>query len=249
LRIDRYFTCDIDRTAEGGSFKDPVDPTIVTQPMACSHCETAPCEEVCPVAATVHTEEGINAMAYNRCIGTRYCGNNCPTKVRRFNYFNYNTEYGYNYGWSDNREKASAKLQSLVLNPEVTVRGRGVMEKCTYCIQRVQNGKIAAKTKGDGFVHDGDVITACQAACPTQAINFGDLNDKSSRVYKSHQDSRAYSILDELNIKPRTLYLSRIRNVPQRLATSIQIHPKRPGHGHSHGHDHSQESGDHGHHS
>jgi Fe-S-cluster-containing dehydrogenase component len=135
------------------------------------------------------------------------------------------------------------------LNPEVTVRGRGVMEKCTYCVQRVQNGKIAAKTKGDGFVHDGDVITACQAACPTQAINFGDLHDKNSRVYKAHQDSRAYSILDELNIKPRTLYLSRIRNVPQRLATSIQINPKRPGHGHSHGHDHSQESGDHGHHS
>ncbi|MCU0715347.1 MAG: TAT-variant-translocated molybdopterin oxidoreductase [Pirellula sp.] len=249
LRIDRYFQCDFDRTYEEGSFKDPIDPTIVTQPMACAHCETAPCEQVCPVAATVHTEEGINAMAYNRCIGTRYCGNNCPYKVRRFNYFNYNTEYGYFYGWQDKREQASAKLQSLVLNPEVTVRGRGVMEKCTYCIQRVQNGKITAKTKGDGRVHDGDVISACQAACPTQAIVFGDLHDKTSRVYKLHQDERSYAVLEEINIKPRTLYLSRIRNVPKRLATSIQINPNRPGHGHGHSHDHSQESGDHGHHS
>jgi MoCo/4Fe-4S cofactor protein with predicted Tat translocation signal len=247
LRIDRYFQCDIETTKDGGSFKDPVDPTIVTQPMACAHCETAPCEEVCPVAATVHTEEGINAMAYNRCIGTRYCGNNCPYKVRRFNYFNYNTEYGYFYGWQDKREQASQKLQSLVLNPEVTVRGRGVMEKCTYCIQRVQNGKILARKTGDGRVHDGDVRTACQEACPSQAIIFGDLNDKSSRVYQSQNDSRAYAVLEELNIKPRTLYLSRIRNVPKRLRTAIQISPKRPG-GHHHGDAHSQESGDHGHH-
>jgi molybdopterin-containing oxidoreductase family iron-sulfur binding subunit len=246
LRIDRYFQCDIDTTMKGGSFKDPVDPTIVTQPMACAHCETAPCEEVCPVAATVHTEEGINAMAYNRCIGTRYCGNNCPYKVRRFNYFNYNTEYGYFYGWQDKREQASQKLQSLVLNPEVTVRGRGVMEKCTYCIQRIQNGKIASR-KGDGIVHDGDVRTACQEACSSQAIIFGDLNDKDSRVYQSQNDSRAYAVLEELNIKPRTLYLSRIRNLPKRLKTALQQHPKRPGE-HSHG-EHSHESGDHGHHS
>ncbi len=252
LRIDRYFQCDFDRTYEEGSFKDPIDPTIVTQPMACAHCETAPCEQVCPVAATVHTEEGLNSMAYNRCIGTRYCGNNCPYKVRRFNYFNFNQQYGYFYGWQDEREKASAKLQALVLNPEVTVRGRGVMEKCTYCVQRIQNAKIAAKTKGDGRIHDGDVIVACQEACSTQAIVFGDLNDKTSRVYKMHHDKRAYAVLKEYNIRPRTLYLSRIRNVPQRLATSIQINPKRPGHGHGHGHshdDHSQESGDHGHHS
>lgn len=251
LRIDRYFQCDFNRTYEEGSFKDPIDPTIVTQPMACAHCETAPCEQVCPVAATVHTEEGLNAMAYNRCIGTRYCGNNCPYKVRRFNYFNYNTEYGYFYGWQDKREQASAKLQSLVLNPEVTVRGRGVMEKCTYCVQRIQNGKIHARTKGDGIVRDGDIITACQQACPSQAIVFGDLNDKTSRVYKLHNDNRAYAVLEEYNIKPRTLYLSRIRNVPKRLATSIQLNPHRPGHGHGHGHsdDHSHESGDHGHHS
>lgn len=250
LRLDRYFVCDEAATSEKGSFRDPVDPKIVTQPMMCSHCETAPCEQVCPVAATVHTEEGINAMAYNRCIGTRYCGNNCPTKVRRFNYFNYVEQYGYNYGWTDNREKASAKLQSLVLNPEVTVRGRGVMEKCTYCIQRVQNGKITAKTKGDGRVHDGDVITACQQACPSHAIVFGDLHDKTSRVYKSHSDPRSYAVLEELNIKPRTLYLAKIRNVPKRLQTATQVNPSRPGKDH-HGHsdDHSHESGDHGHHS
>ncbi len=248
LRIDRYFECDQDAMkAAGKSFKDPIDATIVTQPMACAHCETAPCEEVCPVAATVHTEEGINAMAYNRCIGTRYCGNNCPYKVRRFNYFNYNTEYGYFYGWQDNREQASQKLQSLVLNPEVTVRGRGVMEKCTYCIQRVQNGKIKSRTVGDGKVHDGDIRSACQEACPTQAIVFGDLNDKTSRVFQSQADPRAYAVLDELNIKPRTLYLSRIRNIPKRLTTAVQITPKRPGS--LHGEDHSNESGHHGDHS
>lgn len=249
LRIDRYFQVDFDKTYETGSFRDPKDATIVTQPMACAHCETAPCEQVCPVAATVHTEEGINAMAYNRCIGTRYCANNCPYKVRRFNYFNFNTEYGYFYGWTDEREKASAKLQSLVLNPEVTVRGRGVMEKCTYCIQRVQNGKINSRKVGDGKVHDGDIRTACQDACPTQAIVFGDLNDRTSRVYQSQHEPRAYAVLSELNIKPRTLYLSRIRNVPKRLATTTQIHPKRPGDTHSHSDEHSHESGDHGHHS
>ncbi len=245
LRIDRYFQCDqVAMATAHESFKDPIDATIVTQPMACAHCETAPCEEVCPVAATVHTEEGINAMAYNRCIGTRYCGNNCPYKVRRFNYFNYNTEYGYFYGWQDNREQASQKLQSMVLNPEVTVRGRGVMEKCTYCIQRVQNGKIKARTTVEGRVQDGDIRSACQEACPSQAIIFGDLNDKTSRVYQSQSDSRAYAVLEDLNIKPRTLYLSRIRNVPKRLATAIQTKPIRPGHGD----DHSHESGDHGHH-
>ena len=248
LRIDRYFQADVDPNSSLANLHTPVDPKVVMQPMACAHCETAPCEEVCPVAATVHTEEGINAMAYNRCIGTRYCANNCPYKVRRFNYFNYNTEYGYFYGWQDKREQASKKLQSLVLNPEVTVRGRGVMEKCTYCIQRVQNGKIYSRSKGDGLVHDGDIQSACQQACPTGAIVFGDLNDKTSRVYQLHNDSRAYAVLEELNIKPRTLYLSRIRNIPKRLATHSQLHPSRPGEEGNH-EDHSHSSGDHGHHS
>jgi MoCo/4Fe-4S cofactor protein with predicted Tat translocation signal len=234
LRIDRYYQADVNPKSSRDSIHNPVDTKVVMQPMACAHCETAPCEQVCPVAATVHTEEGINAMAYNRCIGTRYCANNCPYKVRRFNYLNYNDEYGYYYGWQDYREKASKKLQSLVLNPEVSVRGRGVMEKCTYCIQRVQNGKITTRTKGDGKVHDGDIRSACQEACPTHAIVFGDLNDKTSRVHQMHQDPRAYAVLEELNIKPRTLYLSRIRNVPKRLATSSQLHPERFDSHHSH---------------
>ncbi len=247
LRIDRYYQADVNPKTSQSGIRNPIDAKIVMQPMACAHCETAPCEQVCPVAATVHTEEGINAMAYNRCIGTRYCGNNCPYKVRRFNYFNYNTEYGYFYGWQDKREVASKKLQSLVLNPEVTVRGRGVMEKCTYCIQRVQNGKIESRTKGDGRVHDGDIRSACQQACPSGAIVFGNLNDHTSRVYQLHNDPRSYAVLEELNIKPRTLYLSRIRNVPKRLATSSQMNPTRfEDHHHE---DHSQSSGDHGHHS
>jgi len=232
LRIDRYFQCDYEATSEAGDYSDPIDPKIVSQPMACAHCETAPCEQVCPVAATVHTEEGINAMAYNRCIGTRYCANNCPYKVRRFNYFNYNQKYGYFYGWQDKREEVNTKLQGLVLNPEVTVRGRGVMEKCTYCIQRVQNGKIKSRTTGNGLVNDGDIQTACQEACPSQAIVFGDLNDKTSRVYRSQNDPRAYALLEELNIRPRTLYLARIRNVPSRLLTDDQVNPKwNTGHG------------------
>jgi Fe-S-cluster-containing dehydrogenase component len=248
LRIDRYYQADVTAKNSRDSIHSPVDTKVVMQPMACAHCETAPCEQVCPVAATVHTEEGINAMAYNRCIGTRYCANNCPYKVRRFNYLNYNDEYGYYYGWQDYREKASKKLQSLVLNPEVTVRGRGVMEKCTYCIQRVQNGKIATRTKGDGKVHDGDIRSACQEACPTHAIVFGDLNDTSSRVHQMHHDPRSYAVLEELNIKPRTLYLSRIRNVPKRLATSTQLHPERFEDHHSHD-DHDHGSGNHGDHS
>lgn len=255
LRIDRYFSCDFDETEKTGDFRNPVDPKIVTQPMACVHCETAPCEQVCPVAATVHTEEGINTMAYNRCIGTRYCANNCPYKVRRFNYFNFNQKYGYFYGWSDFREKVNTKLQQLVLNPEVTVRGRGVMEKCTYCLQRVQNGKIKARQTGDGLVHDGDIRTACQEACPSQAIVFGDLNDKSSRVSKLQNDPRCYGLLEDLNTKPRTKYLAKIRNVPRRLMTHDQLHPTwntspmHYGHGqhgqddHGHG-DHGHEHGD-----
>ncbi len=224
LRIDRYFRGDVDT------------PKIVNQPVACVHCETAPCEQVCPVAATVHTEEGINAMAYNRCIGTRYCANNCPYKVRRFNYFNYQTEYGYFYGWGrkGELETASRKLQQLVLNPEVTVRGRGVMEKCTYCIQRIQNGKIQARTEGRPL-EDGEIQTACQSACPSQAIVFGDLNDPNSRVSKIQKSERAYEMLAELNIKARTLYLARVRNTHPRLKTSDQLEVAH----HEHG-DHSE---------
>ena len=227
LRVDRYFRGDADT------------PKIVNQPVACVHCETAPCEQVCPVAATVHTEEGINAMAYNRCIGTRYCANNCPYKVRRFNYFNYQTEYGYFYGWQQKGkiEEASRKLQQLVLNPEVSVRGRGVMEKCTYCIQRIQNGKIQSRTEGRN-VEDGEIQTACQSACPSQAIVFGNLNDPNSLVSKIQKSERAYEMLAELNIKARTLYLARVRNTHARLKTSDQLEVAHHDH-HDHGDDHS----------
>lgn len=228
LRVDRYFRGDEDT------------PKIVNQPVACAHCETAPCEQVCPVAATVHTEEGINAMAYNRCIGTRYCANNCPYKVRRFNYFNYQTEYGYFYGWEQKGklEEASRKLQQLVLNPDVSVRGRGVMEKCTYCVQRVQNGKIQARSEGRAL-YDGEVQTACQTACPSQAIVFGDKKDPNNLVSKLQKDPRAYAMLEELNILPRTLYLARVRNTHPRLKTTDQLvaaHHDDHGDGHSESH-------------
>ncbi|TWU04963.1 TAT-variant-translocated molybdopterin oxidoreductase [Stieleria varia] len=227
LRIDRYFQGDEDNA------------DVVHQPMACVHCETAPCEQVCPVAATVHTEEGINAMAYNRCIGTRYCANNCPFKVRRFNYFNYNEDVGVGYGidaYESNIDKANRKLQSLVLNPDVTVRGRGVMEKCTYCIQRVEKGKIAARVAGRRIA-DGDVITACQSACPTNAIDFGNVADAESAVSKKQANERAYGMLEQLNVKPRTEYLARVRNPHRRLWTMKQIEDFNDLHSHKHGHD------------
>ena len=237
LRIDRYFRGDED-------FAD-----VVQEPVACMHCETAPCEQVCPVAATVHTDEGLNAMAYNRCIGTRYCANNCPFKVRRFNYFNYNQEVGVGYGidaYPSNIEGANRKLQALVLNPNVTVRGRGVMEKCTYCVQRIEKGKINAR-KEDRRVGEGDIVTACQAACPTNAIDFGNIADPESTVSKKHGDVRSYGMLAQLNVKPRTEYLARVRNTPARLMTARQLKdlaelkaPHHDDHGHG-GHD------DHGH--
>ncbi|MFU7562219.1 TAT-variant-translocated molybdopterin oxidoreductase [Stieleria sp. JC731] len=239
LRIDSYFQGSAD------------DAQVVHQPMACLHCETAPCEQVCPVAATVHTNEGINAMAYNRCIGTRYCANNCPVKVRRFNYFNYNAEVGVGYGveaFPSAIEKANRKLQALVLNPEVTVRGRGVMEKCTYCVQRVEKAKIHAR-KEHRSVQDGEVVAACQAACSTNAIEFGNVDDAKSAVAKQHADSRAYGLLEQLNIKPRTMYLARIRNPHPRLKTVQQVEDLSEIEAH-HGHgDHAEgeHHDDHGH--
>ena len=240
LRIDGYFQGDAD------------DAQVVHQPMMCIHCETAPCEQVCPVAATVHTDEGINAMAYNRCIGTRYCANNCPVKVRRFNYFNYNKEVGVGYGidaYPSDIEQANRKLQSLVLNPDVTVRGRGVMEKCTYCVQRVEQGKIRARKEGRR-VGDGDVVTACQAACNTNAIEFGNIEDEESAVAQKQSDVRAYGLLEQLNIKPRTMYLARIRNPHPRLKTVQQItdlETIEAHHGHGDDHDDHGEGDSHGH--
>jgi len=192
IRLDRYF--------QG----EPANPASVVQPVACAQCELAPCEQVCPFQATVHSSEGLNDMVYNRCVGTRYCANNCPYKVRRFNFYHYT--------------KDVPAVTRLVFNPEVTVRSRGVMEKCTYCVQRIQNAKIEAKNAGRALV-DGEIQPACQQTCPTQAIRFGDLNDETSAVRRLHGDHRAYSLLGELNIKPRTVYLARVTNPNPNLAS------------------------------
>lgn len=213
LRIDRYFKGDVE------------SPDVVHVPMACAHCEDAPCEQVCPVAATVHDTEGLNAMVYNRCVGTRYCANNCPYKVRRFNYFDYHASNpkAPAQPWmavpDQQQNQEVTELEQMAFNPEVSVRMRGVMEKCTYCVQRISAARINARSehaKGNrdhAGLDDGEVVTACQQACPTQAIRFGDLNDKDSAVSQAHQDDRAYSMLEETNIKPRTRFLAKIRNV------------------------------------
>jgi molybdopterin-containing oxidoreductase family iron-sulfur binding subunit len=233
LRIDRYFKFGWDEKTKSheGNLKDgvllgtDVEPNhvqAVHQPVLCMHCENAPCEEVCPVAATTHSHEGLNMMTYNRCIGTRYCSNNCPYKVRRFNFFDYNA--GQTHGKDQNLYTPNLirdELNDLVRmqkNPQVTVRSRGIMEKCTYCVQRIENARInlLAQNRRDADkaqFKDGSVVTACQQACPTDAIVFGDLNDKESRVAKLHALQQSYGLLDaELNTKPRTAYLAKVRN-------------------------------------
>ncbi|MEO6602748.1 MAG: 4Fe-4S dicluster domain-containing protein [Polyangiaceae bacterium] len=191
LRVDRYVS------GSGSATR------IQLQPMACQHCERAPCEYVCPTGATVHSSDGLNQMIYNRCVGTRFCSNNCPYKVRRFNWFNYHT--------SDD------PLRELARNPEVTVRGRGVMEKCTYCVQRIRKTENLARSEGRTLV-DGNVVTACEQACPTRAITFGDIDDAQSRVALARASDRAFNVLNDLGAAPRTRYLAKLTNPNPELA-------------------------------
>ena len=226
LRIDRYFTGDMN------------NPDVVFQPMLCQHCDNAPCENVCPVAATNHSTEGLNQMIYNRCIGTRYCGNNCPFKVRRFNWLDYNgsdsfpdnqipmVEQGY---MNESVLQMNDTLTRMVLNPDVTVRSRGVIEKCSFCVQRLQDSKLEAKKAGDPSLVR-NVKTACMQACPTHAISFGNVNDKESDVYKIRhveQKHRNFYVLEQLHVLPNVSYLAKIKNT-ERNVTNIK---EEAGHG------------------
>lgn len=198
IRIDRYYK------------GTPAEPQAVFEPMLCQHCETAPCETVCPVLATVHNDEGLNDMVYNRCVGTRYCSNNCPYKVRRFNWFDYD-------------KKRQAPLH-MALNPDVTVRMRGVMEKCTMCVQRIRHGTNKARDQ-KRELKDGEIKTACQQTCPTDAIVFGDLNNPESAVAKLFKDPRTFAVLEELNTQPRVRYMSRIRNAERSMPNKMSDSP------------------------
>jgi molybdopterin-containing oxidoreductase family iron-sulfur binding subunit len=223
LRIDRYFS---------GDANDPESIQTVFQPMLCQHCDNAPCENVCPVAATPHSQEGLNMMTYNRCIGTRYCANNCPYKVRRFNWADYTGADSFKNNQKPLVEEGtlddvvlmmSDDLTRMVLNPDVTVRSRGVMEKCTFCVQRLQEGKLRAKKENRPILTGSlnaqgeeqfDVQTACQQACPTNAIVFGNQNDRNSVVMRSRHDNalRLFYSLEQIHTLPNVSYLTKVRN-------------------------------------
>ncbi len=217
LRIDRYYSSEAEAVTYEDLDKPAENPEVVFQPMMCQQCNNAPCETVCPVAATTHSTEGLNQMTYNRCIGTRYCANNCPYKVRRFNWFKYFENEAFSMNTSQSND-----LGRMVLNPDVTVRSRGVMEKCSFCIQRIQYGKLEAKKEGRR-IRDGEIEPACVAACPTEAIVFGDLKDPESRVAQMLKledkgkeqvvhEPRAFNVLEEVNTLPNVWYLTKIRN-------------------------------------
>jgi molybdopterin-containing oxidoreductase family iron-sulfur binding subunit len=227
LRIDRYFASEEEATIGLRKDKDTFDyakaeiaaenPKVIHMPMMCHHCNHAPCETVCPVAATTHSNEGLNQMAYNRCIGTRYCANNCPYKVRRFNWFNYPS-----YKKFTQVNPAQDDLGRMVLNPDVTVRTRGVMEKCSFCVQKIQAGKLVAKKEARPVV-DGDVTTACSDVCPTNAITVGDWNDIKSKVRKSADDKRSYQALEEVGVKPNVWYKVKVRNENNADLKKLQV--------------------------
>jgi molybdopterin-containing oxidoreductase family iron-sulfur binding subunit len=207
ITIDRYFAGNPDNA-------DSIQ--TIFQPMMCQHCDNAPCENVCPVSATNHSSEGINQMAYNRCIGTKYCANNCPYKVRHFNWMDWNGAdcFDDNLYEDGRRDDINDDLTRMVLNPDVTVRSRGVMEKCSFCVQRLQEAKLTAKKDGRPL-RDGEARTACQQACPTEAILFGNVNDKNSAIYNlrlKEQMERTYYVLEELHSLPNVNYLSKVRN-------------------------------------
>jgi molybdopterin-containing oxidoreductase family iron-sulfur binding subunit len=209
MRIDRYF------------FGDYENPNVVYQPMMCQHCDNAPCENVCPVAATNHSSEGLNQMTYNRCIGTRYCANNCPYKVRRFNWLDYTTadlfaanEVEVN---GESLPFGADNLTRMVLNPDVTVRSRGVIEKCSFCVQRIQEGKLTAKRE-QRRLHDNDVKTACQTACPTGAITFGDQNNPQGMLAEKLDNPLNYEVLEEINTRPSVIYAAKVVNSKEELA-------------------------------
>jgi molybdopterin-containing oxidoreductase family iron-sulfur binding subunit len=197
---------------------DPDNPTHAMQPVTCQQCDNAPCEMVCPVQATAHSPEGLNEMAYNRCVGTRYCANNCPYKVRRFNFFDYQAR------------QLRDPVQELVFNPSVSVRSRGVMEKCTFCVQRINEVRFREKSEGRFSPRDGAIQTACQQACPAEAIVFGDMNDPQSRVSKLRANPRSYLLLEELNAKPSLNYLARVRNPHPDAPPSVAPGKQKGGH-------------------